>query len=312
MDQRLSLGDVICFFDTETDSTNAYVAQAIDINLQFAKVGGTLESPFLEVMSDMEYDSLIMPKTPISEASVEWHSDKGGYTNEKLQNASNLRTVAAEAAAKVLAASNAAGHRAGERRVFMMGMNSNLYDMRLMQFGTIRITGDTWHGLLKDAGVCGVIDLMTLMKKPVITGMPTLVAAKINGKSNQGKIYKALFGEDLPDAHVAKSDVNGLVKIATESKEVMDVLLSTEVGSTLKSWKEHHDALERRNQYKKEEEEKLMRARSSSSVAIGTAAPTAAVGVVAPTEALVAPVVPSSQPRYPARMRQKSEKGSGQ
>ena len=106
--------------------------------------------------------------------------------------------------------------------------------------------------------------------------------------------------------------MNGLVKIATESKEVMDVLLSTEVGSTLKSWKEHHDALERRNQYKKEEEEKLKRARSSSSVAIGTAAPTAAVGVVAPTEALVAPVVPSSQPRYPARMRQKSEKGSGQ
>ena len=280
VDQKMTLGDVICFWDTETDDKNSYVAQAIDINLQFAKVGGTAQKPELVALPSLEYQSLIKPESPISQGSMEWHKGKGNYTNTMLESESGLRVVAGEAAAAVLAASNAASHNAGDRRVWLFGMNSNSYDMRLMQFGTERITGATWHGMMKEAGVVGVIDLMSLVKKPMIDQLPTLKAAKVNGKSNQGKIYKALFGEELPGAHVAKSDVDGLVRIATKSEEVKAMLLSKEVGSELGAWKKHHDALAERHKY-----EEAMKKKWREEGSVASPAPTAAAAAPVSTTA---------------------------
>ena len=256
MDMRLAVGDVIAIWDTETDSKNPYEAQAVDIDIQFIEVRGPAAAPTLVKHPHLEYQSLIKPEKPMSAASIAWHKDKGKYSNEMLENESNLRTVADEAVAAVLAASNAVGQLAGERRVFMMGMNSNSYDMRLMQFGTERITGANWSGMLGEAGCCGVVDLMSLVKKPRIEAMPLLKAARVNGNSSQGKIYEALFKEELPDAHVAKADVNGIVRIVTESDEVKNVLLSENAGSSLGAWKIHHDALQSRLEFKKEMERK--------------------------------------------------------
>ena len=151
--------------------------------------------------------------------------------------------------------------------------------------------------------------MISLVKKPMINDMPLLKTARVNGNSSQGKIYEALFKEELPDAHVAKADVNGIVRIVTESDEVKNVLLSENVGSSLGAWKIHHDALQSRLEFKKEMERKWREEDLPVVPApiAATAAPAAAsVGTTGPVEVATqaeAATSTSSGPRRSERGR---------
>ena len=140
----------------------------VDFSLKFLRIAGSARAPALTAMPEHDVESLVKPDIPMSEEAVAFHASGGGYTDAMLEDKPGLANVASQAAKAILAASTAARQQAGERRVWLFGMNSNSYDMRLLEFGMQRFGSQSWSGLLRESGVCGVIDLMTLVKKPII------------------------------------------------------------------------------------------------------------------------------------------------
>ena len=291
--QRLALGDVIGVIDTETENLNVYKARVVDFSLKFLRIAGSARAPALTAMPEHDVESLVKPDIPMSEEAVAFHASGGGYTDAMLEDKPGLANVASQAAKAILAASTAAGQQAGERRVWLFGMNSNSYDMRLLEFGMQRFGSQSWSGQLRESGVCGVIDLMTLVKKPIIEKLPTLSAAKVNGRSSEANIYRALFLEDLPDAHKAAGDVDGLIRIVKDSSEMTKVFLSSEVGTTLGAWKTHHGLLSARHEY--EQQQKLKWRQQSSSSSSATAAVTVAAAVTETALPVPETVTPNDQ-----------------
>jgi hypothetical protein len=170
-----------------------------------------------------------------------------------------LVAVAKLVSAKLLAAGDEAGAKYGmDSQMWMVGHNSNVYDMKVMDCALERLEEKAggWVSLLEDAGVVGVIDSLSMLGGD----FKALAGLGVNGQTGKSLsvVYERVFsGEKLPDAHRAQGDVVGLVRIITTSAAMQACLLGKTVGMRLKSWVQRQQVLANRLTWEKARDARL-------------------------------------------------------
>lgn len=239
----LTPGQVMVIYDFETTGKDVYSAKPVSFSMQTL----VIQEGGFDTSNTKTYTTFIDPGIPIPPEATAVH----GISDSDIIGKPKWSQVSVEIGKRILEASNDAGHVLGSRDNWLLGMNSNSFDMRIGEF-CLSDSPNSWCGILRESRVVGVIDLMTLTKKP----LSLFEHRGINGRSSQEKIYKALTGADMKDAHSADGDVRGLVGILTSSKSIVECMLSKKVGSRLEAWSEHHSALIARHEYEASQRKK--------------------------------------------------------
>jgi DNA polymerase III epsilon subunit-like protein len=247
----LFAGDAICVYDLETTGKNAATADPVDVSCRFLKVasgaGGRLE--LAKLVAGTNFDTLVRPLSGnIPEEATAVHGITIGMVTAEGVPALSAMKMALGAA--ITAAAKEAGQRPQKLRVWMLGHNSNVYDMKVMACALERAEGQagSWLQLLEESGVVGVIDSLALLSKAfsAVAGVTGQTGKKLTA------VYGAVFsGKELPNAHRAAGDVEGLVEIVLTSESMKSCILQKAVGMTLAAWSHRQQELARRLAWEK-------------------------------------------------------------
>ena len=129
----------------------------------------------------------------------------------------------------------------GPGGVLLVGHNANVHDMKVMQCSLKRAEGREggWVERLEEAGVVGLIDTLVLLG-----GAFKAIALPEGQTKKLDSVYPFLFeGAALPNAHRAKGDVEGLVRITKTCESMKSCLLSKNVAQPLSVWWSRQQAM---------------------------------------------------------------------
>ena len=133
--------------------------------------------------------------------------------------------------------------------VCLLGHNSNVYDMKVMQCSLQRAEGRPggWFERLQEAGVVGLIDTLVLLG-----GRFKAIALPDGQGKKLDSLYPFLFeAAALPNAHRAQGDVDGLIRIANTCESMKTCLLSQKVAQPLTVWWERQQVMGTRAAWEK-------------------------------------------------------------
>jgi hypothetical protein len=246
-------GDVIAVWDLETTSKNPKEADPVELSLRFLHVDNLPDGSISLNLMTNKYDTLVYPlegKIPAEATAVHGITMADVKATDEHPRAPSVIDMAKLFCDKIEEAAAAAQQVAGARRIHLLGHNSNVYDMKVMQCSLERAAGSacaTWCERLKEAGVVGLIDSLVLLG-----GVFKAIDLPKGEKKKLDTIYPFLFdGEALPNAHRAHGDVEGLVRILQTCESMKACLLTKKVVHPLGLWTSRQELMAMRGAWEK-------------------------------------------------------------
>jgi hypothetical protein len=218
---------------------SVYYKEPVEIGYAVLRVVGNENGVLLFEKVGDTYSSLTNTNQKISEAALATHAITASIVEEQ---GVNLQAACDTLKDRVVAAKSD-----GSTRVFGIGYNSDSFDMRMMQYSSVRHFKRenthrdlAWYNFLKEMGVVGTIDLQRVLSS-------SMVIDGLNGKTSQVNAFKLDVGRDMTGAHRAAADVDGLVQILCDSR--MSLYFGKRMtGIPLDEWFAHSNhSLARRN-----------------------------------------------------------------
>jgi hypothetical protein len=222
---------VVAVWDLETTDKNALVAEVAEVYMTFYKVAQVDEKLTLVGPVRAPVDTFVRPIGGKSSPFLRAH----GIQDGDLASARDLLPVVDDIIVAMRNASDLAGQHEGQRRLWLLGHNSHLYDMRVMHFalGRREEPPGGWARRLAEVGVVGLFDSLKFLSKP----FEALAEDGFNRRNGSLEaIHTKLFSQELQPAHRAGGDVKGLVKIVQQSEGMRKCLCEKNTGVTLGAW----------------------------------------------------------------------------
>jgi DNA polymerase III alpha subunit (gram-positive type) len=189
---KLKVGDLLCVWDLETTGLSSKTEEVVEYAHKLYEVADGQDGCVkIQEVEDGEYVSLAETKKVIPRSAWKIHGIR------TTQGEPSLLEVCDRALDHIKA------FKKETSNVFLVGHNTDVYDIRLLSNNLMREHSVDWKERLREVGVVGTVDTLRLLR-------PKRKRDGVTTSNKLSDLYAALGEGPLPSSHRAMGDVRGI------------------------------------------------------------------------------------------------------